>query len=273
MENQGTDQGNSFPQMKDVAIVLAFTFGLTIVAALIGALFLGTTELLLTEIIIILPAIFFVRSHKQDHVRVFRLFLPGKQVIFSSLLIAFGTIVLTDELDRLIQKFFPMPDFLLESLEELMKIDSTSELFIIVFSAVIVAGLCEEMLFRGFVQQAFENKMDAARAIVYSSLIFAIVHFNIWTALQITILGLVLGYMSWRSDSIIPSAILHGLNNGMAVLFINLGEERTAWYSTGDHVGFIWIASAAVALFFGFKLFERGTTLDLKQENINSGID
>lgn len=247
-----------FPRIPEVFIILATTFSLTILVALAGALFLRATELLLTEIVIILPSLLYVRLRKKSFREIFRLNYPGHGVLLSSLLISIGTIILVDELDRITQIVFPLPELWAERLQdiyEILTIYSIQDALVIVISAVFFAGLFEEMLFRGLVQQSFEKHINVAQAIIYSAIVFAFIHMNPWQMLQITVLGIVLGFLSWRSNSIFPGAILHGLNNGLAVLFLNLGETKTAWYVSGDHVKWFWLLLAAAMAYLGFRLF------------------
>lgn len=253
---------NQFPKIPEVFFILAFTFSLTIVAALLGALYLDSSELLLTEVVIILPALMYVSSRKKSFRTIFRLHFPGLPVLLSTLLLAAGTIVLVDELDRVVQLLFPLPELWADRLQDIVKLltfDSMRDGLIIVMSAVVFAGLFEEMLFRGLVQQTFEKEINVAQAVIYSAIVFAFIHLNPWQMLQITILGVILGFLSWRSNSIFPAALLHGLNNGLAVLFLNLGEAKTGWYVSGPHVKWYWLLLAAASAYLGFLLFIRFT--------------
>lgn len=254
-ENRPNDQ---FPRIPEVFFILALTFSLTIIAALAGALYLDSSELLLTEVVIILPALMYVSMRKKSFPTIFRLHYPGLPVLLSTLLLSIGTIVLVDELDRIVQILFPLPELWADRLQDiltLLTINSIREGLVIVISAVVFAGLFEEMLFRGLVQQSFEKEINVAQAVIYSAIVFAFIHLNPWQMLQITILGVILGFLSWRSNSIFPGALLHGLNNGMAVLFLNLGDAKTTWYTTGDHVKWFWLVLAAVSAYCGFWFF------------------
>ena len=96
-----------------------------------------------------------------------------------------------DELDRILSKLFPLPQALekyLESAMDSLRTDSLAELIIIIFGAVIIAGISEELLFRGFLQRSFEQEGSPLRAIMISSLVFAFVHFSP-QFLQIFLLG------------------------------------------------------------------------------------
>ena len=84
-----------------------------------------------------------------------------------------------------------------------------------------MAPLVEEVLFRGALQQAFEKTIGVTKAVIYSSLLWAIIHGIMNWAIQIFVLGVIIGYIAWRLNSTIPSMILHAINNLVAVIFYN----------------------------------------------------
>jgi membrane protease YdiL (CAAX protease family) len=120
-----------------------------------------------------------------------------------------------------------------------------------------MAGFAEEMLFRGLLQRTLEHYRDPAMAIVLTSVLFALAHFNPWVALQITFLGLALGYMAWKSRSILPAVIVHSGNNLLSILLINAPQHNVSWYATEEHVRWIWIALAILLIGPAFLTFSR----------------
>jgi len=96
----------------------------------------------------------------------------------------------------------------------------------IVFVAVIIAPLLEEMLFRGFIQTTirsfFNIKNSAWPAIAASSVFFAIMHENPghWPALFV--LGVCLGYSYEKSGSLFRPIFIH--------LFFNASSVAIALY-------------------------------------------
>ena len=97
---------------------------------------------------------------------------------------------------------------------------------IIVFVAVVIAPLLEEMLFRGFVQTTIRSffgiRNGAWPAIAASSVFFAIMHADPghWPALFV--LGVCLGYSYEKSGSLFRPIFIH--------LFFNACSVATALY-------------------------------------------
>ena len=86
-------------------------------------------------------------------------------------------------------------------------------------SVVIVAPIGEEIVFRGFLQKFLEDYWkDITRAVLVTSLFFAMIHFNPFWTIQIYLLGVVLGFLAWKTKSVFPSIMLHSINNGTAYI-------------------------------------------------------
>lgn len=82
----------------------------------------------------------------------------------------------------------------------------------------VVAPVAEEVFFRGYLQAGLRSRWGARWALVISSLLFALVHLSPATLPPLFVMGLLLGYLYERTDSIWPSIILHALNNSMAFI-------------------------------------------------------
>jgi len=243
-----------YPTHKQALTIIIITMLFTFAAGL-SAVALGftKTQLFLVEFFTIVPAVIFVIRRKFSLIKVFRLRPVNKIVIIWSILIGLSMTILADEIDRLIQLIFPMPDILLQAIQESLKINSVSDFLIITFSAVFLAAVCEELLFRGFLQTSFESTFDVTKAVMLTALIFAIIHFNPWWTIQLILFGTFLGVLAWKTNSVVPSMIVHFVNNGVALIFSNMGESQYEWYFWNEHVDPVLIGLALIIGIFGFK--------------------
>jgi len=226
----------------EIFLLALVTFGLIFAFALITSLLFGSkTAILLGEGIIVIPVIFYVWARKFPFKKLFRLNAINQPIMLYSLLLSVPIFVVSDELDRVVASFFPMPDELARAMQELVHIHSVTDAIVLFVAAVVMAGIAEEMLFRGVVQRTLEHYWEPALAIVVTAAIFAFAHLNPWMALQITFLGLIFGWIAWKSDSILPTILLHGLNNLFSLILFNMSEKSLAWYVHGDHVRPMWV--------------------------------
>lgn len=96
-------------------------------------------------------------------------------------------------------------------------------------AAMLASPVCEELVFRGFVQRAFR---EAPRGIVVTALIFSAFHFNPVNFVALFQLGVLFGLLAWRAGSVWPAIGAHVASNTVStVLFLatTKGEELPWW--------------------------------------------
>ncbi|KAF6627432.1 CPBP family intramembrane glutamic endopeptidase [Pantoea agglomerans] len=105
-----------------------------------------------------------------------------------------------------------------------------NSLLILLLTAVLLAPVFEEVLFRGFLLQGFLLWAPRSRfaCMLLTSLLFAVMHTQYvhWqTLIALTLFSLLLCYARLRSNSLALPIFLHTLNNLIALL--------PAWYFAG----------------------------------------
>jgi CAAX protease family protein len=84
----------------------------------------------------------------------------------------------------------------------------------IVFIAV-APGLSEEFLFRGYMQRRLTQRWSSWVGILVTSLLFAVMHIMPHAVVFAFPLGIWLGLIAWRCNSVWPGVICHALINGL----------------------------------------------------------
>jgi hypothetical protein len=98
---------------------------------------------------------------------------------------------------------------------------SDGVLWLAVLAFAVVAPLTEELLARGFLYRGWsESFLRVPGAIVLSSLVWTAMHvqYDLFFLGEVFSIGVVLGYIRYRSQSIWLTTLLHGLNNLAAVV-------------------------------------------------------
>jgi len=89
----------------------------------------------------------------------------------------------------------------------------------------VLAPVVEEMVFRGAILRTllkcFSHRWHWT-AILISALLFGLVHGNAAQFAHALLIGLLLGWTYYRTDSIIPGIVLHWVNNTVAYVAFNL---------------------------------------------------
>jgi uncharacterized protein len=121
-------------------------------------------------------------------------------------------------------------------------------------AAAVLAPLCEEAAFRGYVQSALLTRFGPAAAIASSALLFAAMHLDPVRFPAVLALGLLFGWLAWRAGSLWPAVAAHAANNGIAAA-LALGGVAEAGAERPDPraalamlaVGALVLAPAALA--------------------------
>ena len=91
------------------------------------------------------------------------------------------------------------------------------------FVVGLLAPLAEEMVFRGAILRSLLRwKSNPWVGIVISAILFAVIHMNPAQMPHAFLVGLLLGWMYWRTDSIVPGVVYHWVNNTVAYILYNI---------------------------------------------------
>jgi len=134
--------------------------------------------------------------------------VPAKIIWLSIPLIVAGMIFI-----NLCSEFIGLPDMMQDTFRAMSR-----NVFGII-SIAIMAPLVEELLFRGAIQGHLLRKgMKPVYAILIASAVFGIVHMN---PIQIPFafaIGMIFGWLYYRTGSVVPGIIGHFINNSIACI-------------------------------------------------------
>ena len=134
-------------------------------------------------------------------------------VLLWAAIAALGTIIPSEVFLELV----PLPDVNSQLMGEIMS-NRWGYLSICIF-----APLVEELVFRGAILRALLQGMGRHWvAIVMSALLFALIHMNPAQMPHAFLVGMLLGWIYWRTGSILPTILFHWVNNSTAYVVYNL---------------------------------------------------
>ena len=98
--------------------------------------------------------------------------------------------------------------------------------FLLWTTLAIAAPFFEEYLFRGFLLPSLTKFLPVWGAIALSGFVFALAHLNLADIIPLSVLGMVMGFVYWRSGNLLSSMLLHCLwNSGSFFALITLGGK------------------------------------------------
>ena len=79
--------------------------------------------------------------------------------------------------------------------------------------ASLVAGICEEVGYRGYMQTPLENKYGPVAGISITVIVFVVVHLHqAWMSdvlVQMTVISFLIGILAYATNSLLPGIIAH----------------------------------------------------------------
>jgi sodium transport system permease protein len=174
-------------------------------------------------LLLALPALLFALLGPYDVRRTLGLRSVGARTLGAAFLVALGGVPLAMTIGWVQLQFFPGAADALAGLEALLTAPDARRALWLLFLAALTPAVCEELVFRGVLLRSFRGSMPPWRAIGAAALVFGAFHLSFETALRFlptAFLGVLLGYVAWRSRSVLPGMLMHFVNNATAVVLL-----------------------------------------------------
>lgn len=134
----------------------------------------------------------------------------GMVLGFSGWLLNSGILSILEENNFFKEQFQTMNDMLAPVME--------GNLFILILTVGIIAPFTEEFIFRGVIYKTLNKRISVKWSIILQGILFGVFHMNFIQGAYATVLGILFGYLTYKSKSIWPAIIMHITNNLIATL-------------------------------------------------------
>lgn len=208
-------------------------------------------------ILILLPTIFLLRIARMNIRATLKLNPTNPLNFLMVVLMAVPMITLVVLLGQFINMIYPVSESYMEGMRNLLSTEQAGIWKSLLIIAVL-PGICEETMFRGYIINAF-RKYGFWAAAVISGVLFGIFHLDFFRLIPASILGIYLGYLLLKSNSLLIPMFAHFINNSIALLLSNYHEKIKIldYLMTGDEFVW-WIGIPALIIFLVFlKLYTR----------------
>jgi membrane protease YdiL (CAAX protease family) len=122
---------------------------------------------------------------------------------------------------------------------------------VVIAVAGLLAPVCEEAAFRGYLQRTLLRAVGPASAIGLTALLFAVRHLDPVRFPALAVLGVLFGWISWRAGSLWPAIAAHAANNAAAIataLVAGGAEASPPRPTLAEALGPLLVGGAAVAV-------------------------
>ncbi|MAT44801.1 MAG: hypothetical protein CL609_20895 [Anaerolineaceae bacterium] len=206
-----------FPSVKQVnrlylvTLILVLVFGSLMQLVSFGWGLLGT-ELLL----ILLPVIWLHRKNNVSLIKNTRLQKPRAAISLVAVFLGGGAWLI----DSIIESFMvQITGYSLPPVDGILP-NNWFQAIIIFAAFAIAAPICEEFLFRGTIQRAYQEEKKPITAVLIASLMFVVYHMRFQGFVSLIPIALILGYTYWRTQSLAAAMLVHFANNALASIVI-----------------------------------------------------
>ncbi len=103
----------------------------------------------------------------------------------------------------------------LKMLDEFVRQLTPATLVVTIFVMGVLPGVCEESLFRGYIQTRLVQRWGAVAGVVCTAVMFGVMHFDLVQGTFAGLLGLFIGYAVERTGSIAPAMVGHAFSNSV----------------------------------------------------------
>lgn len=105
-----------------------------------------------------------------------------------------------------------------QGMNEILNPLTEGNLFIMVLTIGIVAPFAEEFLFRGVIYRTLSKNISIPVTIIIQGVLFGIYHGNLIQGVYASLLGIIFGFITHKTQSLWPAIIAHMTNNTIAVI-------------------------------------------------------
>lgn len=128
-------------------------------------------------------------------------------------------------LQHVVMQLYPLAPELQEYLELLLQSDSSP--WKLALAIVVVAPVCEELAFRGFILSGCRKMQSQWHAILLTSLFFAATHSILQQSIVAFFVGLVIAWVAVKTGSIFPAIAYHAVHNGLGLVW---AQATPQWF-------------------------------------------
>lgn len=256
-ERRKNIKAGGVPELGDTVLVLFITMFAMIYIGGAIQLKLGYYGVLGTQFLILTIPLIAAIYTKKDIKRTFRLKPCGTRYIIGGILMIMGGILLGLVINSFVGAIFPDSAKDASGLQASLLGDNFIAMLLVV---ALAPAICEEMMFRGYILTAFENKFKPRTAILISACLFGIYHMSIVRFFVTAFIGILICYVAHESKSLIPGMIMHFINNGLSCVTMYYPEKsgRLLLMFVGETISIVdvifLIAIGALLVYLGLIL-------------------
>ena len=205
---------------------------------------------LLSPAMIAICVLFITKRNKIGFGQIFPVKCKPKYYLIAVLLI-FGLLFSLSHLNLLFIKFFKLFGYVPKKSQSYFPDVSGGLIVPAIIVIAIIPAIFEEVMFRGLLLNCCWNGMGCIRAILVTGFCFSLFHGSPEQTVYQFIAGCAFAFLAVRSGSILPSILMHFINNALIVIFYACGLLDVSGNLTMPTTAFIIVTVFSAISFVG----------------------
>ena len=250
------------PTMSDVWFVVALTLVLALYVGTMLQIKFGLAGVFGTQMIILLVPLAVILYTKKDIRESYGFQKTGIKSYVGAFFTIIGMFPISILISTGLVNLFPQSaDNVVTVFSDLMD----GNIFTVLFVIAVAPAICEEMMFRGMIFHGMKAKYRTSTAIGAVAVMFGLYHMSLIKFIPTGLLGLVVCYTVYVTDSIYPAMLMHFINNALSVLISCYPERLEAVLPMFYH-DTLTASDVLILLGFGLVFFGIGQVI-LQRKN------
>lgn len=250
---------------------------LNIAGSYIPALYDIIPSTLLSEAVVLLPSIAFACMTEEKFGEMF----PWKRIRVESGVLSVLMMILIFPLVMVANLFTML--FVQNTVEAMRPMISRYPMWIMILLIGVLAPVCEELVFRGYIFRSLYKSTGFWPAALISAIMFGMMHLNFNQAAYAFVIGMFFAGLAWASGSLWSSVIAHAVFNSVEVVIMyaagSLLEPGTADEAEGlladpgqvASLGIFLLLAAGIVVLFGLLAVRCIRRIRILEEKADAG--
>ncbi len=184
---------------------------------------------LLLMVAVTLPAIVFALATCRKPWKSLRLQMPQPWTLALAGLLAIFMHPIFAGLTDLVMTLYPLSASTVQAEGMIRDIFSGAPgLWAVLLVLAVAPAICEELAFRGFVLSGLRSTLGKLPAVLITSVFFGLAHSVFQQSIITFFVGVVLGLLAVRTESVLPCIVFHSVHNSLTMLFVKIDPGSVA---------------------------------------------
>lgn len=212
------------PRYPQPAAGLVLFFAVVTIGVVAALTLPEDAALFAMPIVMLLATALAVVGFRVDAKETLLLRLPGATDFLMAIPLSISFFILDDQIAGLSHARFPVSEDTIEDLRRMLTVQSPWDWVEKIALIGVGAAVSEELMFRGFMQTAFLQRLRRPTAITLTAGLFMVLHIQF---LPVLAAGIVLGFVALATRSIVIPMFVHFSNNVIQLFLFNLAGLET----------------------------------------------